>query len=231
MRTVAVIPARGGSKGIPLKNMQKVNGRTLVERAVHFALQSNCFSQVYVSTDDASIAEEAERCGASALARPDDLARDESSSESVLVHHLMREVAERSDYVAFMQCTSPFVSVESLRAGAQEIRAGSYQSLFSARPDHTFQWHLTASGECLPKGHEKSSRARRQDLSPIITESGAFYFMDTTAFLDQQTRFCGRVGSIIVSKVEALEIDTVEDLALANRLASDWDQVNYNRGN
>jgi CMP-N-acetylneuraminic acid synthetase len=97
MRTIALIPARGGSKGIPAKNLQTVNGRTLVARSISSAIQSNCFAQVYVSTDDHSIAEEAEKSGATVFMRPAELARDESSSESVLVHHLSEGAAAESD--------------------------------------------------------------------------------------------------------------------------------------
>lgn len=90
---------------------------------------------------------------------------------------------------------------------------------------------MSANGDCLPQGHEKSSRARRQDLPALFSETGAFYFMQTKAFLDEKTRFCGRVGSILVSKVESLDIDTFEDLAMANQLAAEWDRKNYTNEN
>lgn len=219
-----MIPARGGSKGIPGKNLQRVNGRTLVSRSVSAALRSGCFSDVYVSTDDPDIADEAAKFGASPLMRPMELARDESTSESVLLHHLRQGDDSGSDFLAFLQCTSPFVSIESLRNASNRISEGMYQSVFSSTADHTFQWRMSADGNCQPHGHDQSLRARRQDLPPIVSETGGFYFMSSQSFLREQTRFCGRVGTVAVSKLESLEIDTFEDLAMAQQLAKEWDR-------
>ena len=121
---VAIIPARGGSKGIPGKNLRRVGGRTLVARAVQAASAARSVDAVYVSTDDDSIAAEASAAGSGVIRRPDLLATDESSSEAALLHavdHLAATGIE-PDVLVFVQCTSPFTSTADIDATAEPRR-------------------------------------------------------------------------------------------------------------
>lgn len=107
----AIIPARGGSKGIPRKNLRRVGGIPLIGRAVLAAKGSRWVQQVFVSTEDAEIAVVAQQYGADVIWRPADLATDTASSESVLLHALdeiERKWAKQVDVLVFIQCTSPF---------------------------------------------------------------------------------------------------------------------------
>lgn len=117
-RVVAVIPARGGSKGVPGKNLRRVGGVSLVARAAASCLAAGSIDEVYVSTDDDEVAAEARAAGGSVIDRPADLAGDLASSESALLHALdVLGAAGRSvDIVVFVQCTSPFIAASDLDA-------------------------------------------------------------------------------------------------------------------
>jgi N-acylneuraminate cytidylyltransferase len=224
MSTVAVILARGGSKGIPLKNLQEVNGKPLISRAVENALKSECFTRVYVSTDHDAIAHEAHMSGASVLWRPKELAVDSSGSEEVLVHHLSNELHTGVVTVCMIQCTSPFIGPESLQSAKKLLEDDALDSVFSARTDHTFRWAPIGGNTWGPVDHSKVSRPRRQDLSPSVIETGAFYYFRVSSFSHERNRFCGNTGVVLVDGFEWLEIDELDDLRMANQLAPLWDK-------
>ena len=224
VRKSCLIPARGGSKGIPRKNLQLVGNRTLVSRAVVSALQSGVFEGVFVSTDDKEIAREAEAHGAHVLWRPEHLGLDATSTEDVIVHHLETELSNKVDHLCVIQCTSPFIAPAHLRSAMDLLAETPVTSVFSATPDHSFRWEETPEGTWVPQGHSKSFRPRRQDLPPVVVESGAFYMFDVVSFLTEKTRFCGESAAFSVGRIESLEIDDVEDLEMANALAPLFDR-------
>ncbi|WP_243855052.1 acylneuraminate cytidylyltransferase family protein [Diaminobutyricimonas sp. TR449] len=216
-RVVAVIPARGGSKGVPRKNLRLVGGRPLIARAVDAALASERVDTVYVSTDDVEIAEVARAAGAEVIDRPAELARDESSSEDALLHAL--EVLESAPVVlVFIQPTSPFIDPAAIDAAIDRVAAGE-DVVFSAAPTHAFLWREGADG-AEAVNHEASVRPRRQDRDPQFQETGAFYVMRADGFRKARFRFFGRIGMAVVDEADALEIDTVEQLRLADHLAT-----------
>src|SRR5919112_939049 len=110
-RTVAVIPARGGSKGVPGKNLRRVGGRSLIVRAVHACQAADAVDAVYVSTDDYEIASAATQAGANVIIRPDDIAGDTATSESAILHALQQLGAAgvEPEVLVLVQCTSPFI--------------------------------------------------------------------------------------------------------------------------
>jgi CMP-N-acetylneuraminic acid synthetase len=215
----AIIPARGGSKGIPQKNLRTVGGRSLVARAVDSAIRSELFGRVYVSTDSAEIADQAAKAGAEVLHRPSALAEDETSTEAVIDFHLENELKGFAGVLGLIQCTSPFIRPKSLQAGHSLLLGESHDSVFSARTDHTFRWVPTQGGSWQTLGHKKNERPRRQDLPDTVIETGGFYFFSAELFRTEKTRFCGSTGIVLVDRLESLEIDEPDDLDFANILA------------
>ena len=140
-RTVAIIPARGGSKGIPLKNLQKVAGISLLARAINAAQASPSIDRVVVSTDHDGIAAEAVRAGAEVAHRPAEIAGDTATSESALIHTLST-LDEDFDITVFMQCTSPFIDSASIENAVRTVRDDDADVVFSAVEDHSFLWRL-----------------------------------------------------------------------------------------
>ncbi len=221
MGTVCIIPARGGSKGIPRKNLRTVGGVPLVARSIRAARAAGRVDTIIVSTDDAEIAAVSKAHGARAVIRPEALATDTASSEAALIHVLEVLAGEGShpDLVVFLQCTSPFTTaaeIDRCVAALDDPRAAAAVSVAS---DHGFLWTADADGFAIGVNHDWTQpRKRRQDLPPQYRETGSIYVMRTAAFLERRTRFCGRVVAVPV-EVPCAEIDSPLDLAVADAVA------------
>ncbi|WP_345802354.1 acylneuraminate cytidylyltransferase [Microbacterium sp. AZCO] len=217
---VAIIPARGGSKGVPRKNLRHVGGVPLVARAVASARRSG-IDRIVVSTDDAEIVGVAREWGAEVVERPADLSGDTASSETALVHALDTLAARGLDagVVAFLQATSPFVDAAALAEGVRLVRDGVYDSVFSAVETYGFLWRRDAATRAVAINHDAAHRPRRQDREPHYLETGAFYVFAVDGFRAAKHRFFGRVGIVEVPDRTALEIDTLSELEQARALA------------
>ncbi|QAY59430.1 acylneuraminate cytidylyltransferase [Microbacterium protaetiae] len=217
----AIIPARGGSKGVPGKNLRRVGGVPLITRAVRAAQAASNVDLVVVTTDDDAIATVAADAGARVIRRPAHLAGDTASSESAVLHALETLAAHGIDVgiVAFLQATSPFIPSERVQDAVAAVRAGRYDSIFSAHETYGFLWRRGDDGIAEPINHAASHRPRRQDREPHYLETGAFYVFDAAGFRTAGHRFFGRVGIVEVPERTAIEIDDVEQLARASALA------------
>lgn len=218
-RVLVVIPARGGSKGIPLKNLKPVAGRSLVARAVEAALRAPSVTDVVVSTDHADIAVEARRHGARVVQRPPHLSGDEASSESAVLH-AMDAAPQEPDVVVLLQCTSPFIDPADLDEAVVAVLAGGADVCFSVAENHNFLWTRGADGRVHAVGHSADHRPRRQDREPQYRETGAFYAMRAEGFRAGGHRFFGRIDLHVVPADHATEIDSLDDLELVVALAS-----------
>jgi N-acylneuraminate cytidylyltransferase len=218
--TVAIIPARGGSQGVPRKNVARIAGIPLVARAVRAAARSGRIDRVVVSTDDTEIADAATAAGAEIVWRPADISGHLASSEAALLHAL-DDLAGRGVDVGvldFLQATSPFTPAEGLGRACELVASGEADSAFSARESYEFFW-TTTDGLATALGHDAAHRPRRQDREPAYVETGAFYVMDAAGFREARHRFFGRTRIVEVPASTAIEIDTPEDLAAARALA------------
>ncbi|MFC6509535.1 cytidylyltransferase domain-containing protein [Promicromonospora citrea] len=226
---VVVIPARGGSQGVPLKNLARVDGITLVGRAVQASLAAPSVAEVIVSTDHDEIAAEARSHGARVVARPAEIAGGTASSESALQHVLERIEAgdgglppqEVPPVTVLVQCTSPFIDPEDLDTAIRRVASGEKDVVVAVAETHDFQWRID-DGVATPVGHTTDYRPRRQERAPHYRETGAFYVMRTEGFRQGSSRFFGDVGIQPVASEWAIEIDEPRDLWLARRLV---DQV------
>ncbi|GAA1492222.1 hypothetical protein GCM10009627_05680 [Curtobacterium herbarum] len=222
-----MIPARAGSKGIPGKNLRQVAGRTLVARAVAAARAAETVDEVVVSTDGDAIAAEAVAAGARVVRRPADLAGDEASSESALLHALETvatpgpEEAEHHgpEVLLFLQATSPFIDSADLDRAVGRVLEGAADSVLAAAPSHAFLWRVAEDGSAIAVNHDAATRPRRQDRAPEYRETGAFYAVRVAAFREARHRFVGRVELAVVPASTAIDIDEPHDLALASALA------------
>ncbi len=217
---VVVIPARGGSKGIPRKNLQTVGGIPLVGRAVLAALGAGSVSAVYVSTDDAEIAAVAEQYGAQVIWRPTELASDTASSESALLHALevLNQQGVYPDVLVFIQCTSPFVESKDIDAIIEKLDKEQADCAFTVTRFHGFLWKPDAQVGATGINHDRAVRLRRQDREPEYLETGAVYAMRVPGFVQARHRFFGRVALYEIPAERALEIDEPFDLWLANAI-------------
>ncbi|MGW3555358.1 cytidylyltransferase domain-containing protein [Streptomyces griseoincarnatus] len=155
-RVLAVIPARGGSKGVPAKNLAPVGGVPLVARAVRECRAARQVTDVVVSTDDAAIAETARQAGAEVVLRPADLAGDTATSEAAVLHALDAHEAlhgARVDVVLLVQCTSPFLTREDVDGVAAAVADGGADTAVTVAPFHGFLWRDAGAGAPGADGH------------------------------------------------------------------------------
>ncbi|MFI5523038.1 cytidylyltransferase domain-containing protein [Streptomyces platensis] len=233
---VAVIPARGGSKGVPAKNLAAVGGVPLVARAVRECRAARLVTDVVVSTDDAGIAAAARGAGAVVVRRPGDIAGDTATSEAAVLHAMDAYEAEQGasvDAVLLVQCTSPFIVREDIDGVAAAVVEGGADSALTVAPFHGFVWRdteaevteaeVTGADATAAGGHgvnhDKSFRPRRQDRPQDLLETGAAYGMDAAGFRAAGHRFFGRTELVRTDPARVLEIDDPHDLARARALA------------
>ncbi|GLY27332.1 acylneuraminate cytidylyltransferase [Kineosporia sp. NBRC 101731] len=220
-RVVAVIPARGGSQGVPLKNLEPVGGRSLLMRAVTACRKSELIDEVVVSSDHAGIQEEARRAGATVVVRPATLSGNTASSESAVLHAIteIQGDGEAPEVTVLVQCTSPFMDPEDLDAAVGRVLAGEADCAFSAVESHAFLWKYGPDG-LIGINHDPSFRPRRQDRDTEFRETGAFYAMRTDGLRRHGRRFFGTLVAQRVSDDHAMEIDTPDDLHIARLRAA-----------
>ena len=215
-RTLAIIPARGGSKGIPRKNIQLLSGKPLISYAISASLASRYVNHTFVTSDDPDILEISSSYGASTLLRPSEFASDTSSSEDALYHALTTPKVQQYNFThcVFLQCTSPFTSSIDIDTVFSTLLSSNSASAFAATPWHGFLW--SASGEGLNHDH-RSPRQRRQDLPPTYLESGSIYCFNIQAFLKSRSRFPHPCLPVSLS-TPTFEIDTPLDFQICDHL-------------
>ncbi|SOD62011.1 3-deoxy-D-manno-octulosonate 8-phosphate phosphatase, YrbI family [Streptomyces zhaozhouensis] len=222
MSTVlAVIPARGGSKGVPGKNLAPVGDAPLITRAVRECRAARLLTSVVVSTDDPGIAAAAHAAGAEVIERPEDISSDTATSEAAVLH-AMGVYEERHrvkvDVVLLVQCTSPFISREEIDGVAAAVLDGADTALTVA-PFHGYVWREAAATGGQGVNHDKAYRPRRQDRPQDLLETGAAYAMRASGFRAERHRFFGRTELVRADPARVLEIDDPHDLARARALA------------
>ncbi|MFJ7490605.1 cytidylyltransferase domain-containing protein [Streptomyces sp. NPDC097727] len=229
---LAVIPARGGSKGVPAKNLAQVGGVPLVARAVRACLASREVTDVVVTTDDAAIADAARAAGDTLGApervhivqRPAAIAGDRASSEDAVLHALDAYEAMRdrkADVVLLVQCTSPFVVREDIDGVAAAVARDGADTAVTVAPFHGFLWRDGSALEEDNHGvnHDKSVRQMRQDRPEDLLETGTAYAMNAAGFRIHRHRFFGHTALVRTDAARVLEVDDPHDLARARALA------------
>ena len=221
--TLCVIPARGGSKGVPRKNLLDVGGKPLIVWTIEQALAVPDLD-VLVSTDDEEIAEVARDAGARVpWLRPDDLAQDTTPTEPVVRHAIEQVSIERSrpDAVMLLQATSPVRHDDTLARALREFAGTGVDSMVGVVEQPPFIWQ---AGDPPTAAYDVSARPRRQDLTDTARryrETGSLYLTRTTIYEREHNRLGGRIGLFVMDPREGVDIDTEDDLAFtAPMLAS-----------
>lgn len=220
MEVLAVIPARGGSKGIPKKNLAELAGRPLVAWTIEAALVAKTLTRIVVSTDSAEIAAVAAGYGVRVIDRPAHLAEDRSPTEPVIGHALSVLAAE--DYlpelIVLLQPTSPLRPGATIDACVEKVRRENLDSLFTAHEDHGLYWTVV---EDRPTPlYDYRHRPRRQDMPPTVRENGAVYVTRRSCWEENANRLGGRIGVYVMPPRQSLDIDSPEDLILCAAILS-----------
>lgn len=220
---VAIIPARGGSKGLPGKNILPLAGKPLIVWSIEQALSASSVHGVYVSTDDDQIAVVARSAGAEVIQRPAELATDQASSEVALEHAIRTLVAGRHpdlEHITFLQCTSPLRRAEDLDRAFRIYKDKGADSLLSVSPSHRFFWRLGLDGFAQPVNYDPHNRPRRQDMEPAYQENGSIYIFSRNCFESFRNRLGHQVALYEMSEAAGYEIDSATDFAVVETLMS-----------
>jgi len=222
--TVAIIPARGGSKGIPGKNLKEICGVPLVVHSIQHALGSRFVEKVIVSTDDPDIGHVSMRAGADIVWRPSDISGDTAPSEDALLHVLntIKDMGEEPpELVVFLQATSPIRRSEDIDGAIRHLRDGGFDSVFSVSPAHGFVWEVR--DDCpVPLTYEPASRPMRQEFGERVMENGSIYVFKPSILHECKARTGGKIGVYRMGFLEALQVDEQEDLDLAEWILEHW---------
>lgn len=214
---LAIIPARGGSKGIPNKNVKMLGGKPLIAWTVEAALTANCVTRTIVSTDDPAIAEVASKAGAEVpFVRPAELASDTASSADVVTHALTE--CPGYDYFVLLQPTSPLREAADIDAAFSEMLAASMDGCVSVSVAQDSPWLMYLDdgyGRLKPVLPPLAQGMRRQDFPETLILNGAIYFMKTEQFLRTAVFVTEQTSGFLLPHERAVDIDTYADFARA----------------
>ena len=220
--TIALIPARGGSKGVPGKNIKKVGGIPLVGRSI-IALQNSInIERIFVSTDDEDIAAIAIAFGAEVINRPSSIARDQTSTDDVIDHAMDWLSSNNIDFdvLCLVQATYPFLTPSHVDLVYNSLDA-NHDCAFGACRFHGYIWKKSTEAEYILAAHEGHfhQRKRRQDEDDeLLLELGSVYVMRREGFLATKSRFCNNPIPIVIEESTAVEVDSHKDLEEARLL-------------
>jgi CMP-N,N'-diacetyllegionaminic acid synthase len=218
--TVALIPARGGSKGIPRKNLQLLAGRPLLSYSIEHARCSQLIERVIVSTDDEEIAAVSEAYGAEVIRRPADISDDLSTSEAAL-HHALDFLRASEGYVAelvvFLQATSPLRSHEAIDEAVTTLIAEGADSLFSACAQHSFLWKREGR-DMSTVNYDYRHRHMRQKGPEYFAENGSIYVFRPWVLQQTGARLGGKIAIYPMDYLHSIQIDNPVELELAAQL-------------
>lgn len=220
---VAIIPARGGSKRIPRKNLVPLKGKPLVAYSIENAVLSQSVDRTIVSTDDPEIEAVARSFGAEVMRRPPDISGDRASSESAL-SHVLDTLDKREAYVpglvVFLQATSPIRRTADIQRAIETLESEGADSLFSASPVEGFVWRQ-AKQKLAPVNYDPKRRPRRQDMHETLwEENGSIYLFKPSVIRRFESRLGGKIAIYPMRRLDSYQVDEPEDLMLMERLLS-----------
>lgn len=219
LTVVCIIPARGGSKGIPKKNIIDISGKPLIAWSIEQALFSKYIKDnVYVSSDCEDILNISKEFGSKLIKRPLSLSGDLSSSEDALIHALEKIQKEigKIDLVVFLQATSPLREFDDIDNAINILIEKEYDSLFSANIySGGFLW-IEENKSFKSFNYDYKNRQRRQDKINNYVENGSFYIFKPEILLNERNRLGGKVGIYLMDEWKSFEIDEISDIELVN---------------
>lgn len=220
---IAIIPARGGSKRIPKKNIKFFYGKPMIAYSIDAALKSGVFDEVYVSTDDIEIANIAIEYGAKIpFMRPAQLADDHTATVPVIKHAIefLDENLTGIDYVCCIYATAPFIRPEILKSAYSLIKSGDFDYCFPITEfDYAIQRALAMTQDSVVSMVDPTQyNVRSQDLEPRYHDVGQFYMGKKQAWLDEKPILVSNSKAINIPRKQAQDIDTQEDWEFAEHL-------------
>ncbi|APY00727.1 acylneuraminate cytidylyltransferase family protein [Lacinutrix venerupis] len=225
MRILAIIPARGGSKGIKKKNIRLVDGQPLISYTIETAQKSNLITDLYVSTDDDEIIEVVKSYNCNFIKRSKENASDTAAIEPVIIE-VLEHLKKEYDIILLLQPTAPIREVEDIdnviKMFNDEKDLESVVSVIELKDIHPARMYTLSSKSnmiALNKGFERS---RRQDLEPVYLRNGAIYATRVSTFIKSKKLISANKKAYIMPESKWANVDTPRDLLIAEVLIREW---------
>ncbi len=219
MKNLCIIPARGGSKRIPRKNIKSFMGKPIMAYSIEAALKSELFDEVMVSTDDNEFAEVAINNGASVpFLRSEATANDYATTVDVLLEvvEMYKQRGKEFDTVCCLYSTAPFVSPERLKAAYGKLSEQIDGCFTIVEYSYPIQRSLRINESGLVEmKYPEYLKSRTQDLEKVYHDAGQFYFVKTKVLIEEKTVWCKHTAPLVLSELEVQDLDTLTDWQLA----------------
>lgn len=215
---LAVVPARGGSRGIPRKNLADLAGMPLIQWTINAALQSDYIDSILISTDDPDVKALALQQGIAVLDRPQDIAGDHATAAEVIAHAITS--TGHHGVLVYLQPTSPFRASEDIDRSLELLMSGDAEGVVSvteAAENPEWMYRLSTTDSGLEPVIAHHSAFRRQDLPRTVRLNGAVYCAATRSLLPDGSIFRLRLAGYEMPASRSIDIDDPEDLELARR--------------
>lgn len=226
MKTLAIIPARGGSKGVPRKNVRHLKQKPMIVHSIDAARNARLVSEIIVTTDDAEIAAIAEAEGVFVLRRPAELADDAAPMFPVIMHALgaAEEKWGAFDAMTLLQPTCPFRRAEHVDSSLELLERDQVEGVFGVYQlshVHPARMYRVEDGQLEPLQGEDAAR-NRQDLQEIYQRNGAIYTLRCAALKAQQKTLVHPAAPLVMTPVESINIDEPFDWTVAEAFADEY---------
>jgi len=220
---IAIIPARGGSKGVPRKNIKLVGGKPLIFYSISEAKKSKYISRIIVSTEDVQIAKISKSFGAEVVKRPKNLSRDNSPTVLAIKHvidFLEKKEKYDVDVVVLLQPTSPFRTSKDIDSCIKKFKKENFDSIVSiSEPAESPYWmYSLKKDQLIPLLKINKKHHRRQDLSKIYQLNGAVYVTSRNRIMKKNTILGDKMGGYVMPVERSLDIDNKFEFKIANLL-------------
>lgn len=229
-KNIAIIPARGGSKGIVGKNIRPLNRKSLICHTIEQALRSIYLNEVFVSTDDPIIAKTSEKCGSKIIDRPAELAKDESLTIDAIYHAIdtMKDASDK-DIIILLQPTSPLRNATDIDTALDVFMKTNCDSVISmCKVGHSPYWCFKYEGDKFkPLFGDENLKMRRQELPDVYRPNGAIYITTIKNLYKNNGFYCDRIVPYIMPSERSIDIDEEFDFKLAELLIQE-DTINAN---
>lgn len=218
MNIITIIPARGGSKGLPNKNKRLFLEKPLVAHSILYSQESKMISKTYVSSDDREILELSKDYGACIIERPKSISGDMATTESA-IEHALSQINPKPDAIVLLQPTSPLRPDNSLNEAINKFLEQQNDSLLSLTATHDFLWKVSNNNAFAQ--YDYMNRPMRQNIKNEniqYIENGSLYIFKTDHFLNNKNRLGGNIGYVIFDKKYSEQIDTEFDFLFLESL-------------
>ena len=205
---IAIILARGGSKGIANKNIKILNNEPLIHWSIRQCLNCKDINSVWVSSDSNKIIKIAKKFGANIILRPDNISKDDSTSESGWLHAInyLDNQKIKFDTVIALQATSPLRESKDIKKALGIYYENKYDSLFTGSINNEIFFNWSEKLKKISSNYNIRIRTRRQNLKNLILENGSFYIFDKKNFMKNKNRLFGKIGFYLMSKLKAFRL-------------------------